>query len=77
MIQTITMRRSNNGVPHMLVVFEDITFSVCYFGKQNLYRIFLYGYGPDNRHLEDIPVGLGGAFNLEFVLRGIKEKHGL
>ncbi len=75
MIEKVMCRRSNSGVPHFLVVYEGIEFSVCYFGKTNLYRIFLYG--TENKKLGDFPLDCGGSFSLEFVLIGLIEKYNL
>lgn len=34
------VRISNRDVPHILVPFNDITYSVCYFGSTDTWRIF-------------------------------------
>ena len=33
-------RRSKKGVPHIVVVTDTNTFSVCYFGKSKVFRVF-------------------------------------
>lgn len=56
----------------MIVEHGGYTFSVCYFGKTNLYRIFLSE--DENKKLLDVPLSEGGSFNLEFVLNGLIDK---
>ncbi len=70
----ILLRRSRRGVPHMLVTYKGITFSVCYFGKGEFYRIFL---ANTDTKLQDFQLAEGGSFNLEFVLDGLIEKFNL
>lgn len=74
MANTIIFRVSNKGVPHVLITHRGYTFSICYFGKSNLYRIFLYGTGYDNNHkLLDIEMQKGDSFNIETTLDGLIE----
>lgn len=45
-------RVSRRGVPHVLITRGGVTYSVCYFKRSNLYRVF-YPYGSSNQERRD------------------------
>lgn len=59
----IVIRVSKGGVPHTIYHYKGKSFSVCYFGKTNNYRIFDW-MSDDNKKLADIIVKPGNAINL-------------
>lgn len=73
-IKNILLRVSNKGVPHTLVEYHGIEFSVCYMHRNNkrFYRFWNY---KTQEKLDDIEVDPGGSFNLQFVLDGLIQKH--
>lgn len=68
------MRLSKKGVPHTIYAYKDHLFSVCYFGKGKMYRIFEYNPGGEQKKLLDVGLDKGGVINLQFVLDGLIEK---
>ena len=76
-LKKVHFRISKKGVPHTLIEYRGHTFSVCYFGKSNIYRIFLYDDYQENSKLLDIELSKGGSFNIQFVLDGLMEKYNL
>lgn len=38
--QVLNFRWSYNGVPHIVLKLKSKTYSVCYFGREKIYRVF-------------------------------------
>jgi len=74
-IDNVRICRSAKGVPHTLYDYRGLTFSVVYFGKSNMYRIFQHG--QDNSKLLDIPLGTGGRFQATSVFDKLITEHKL
>ncbi len=68
----IILRRSKKGVPHIIVDIGKEKFSICYFGKSNLYRVFKYD-GIENTKVGDIPLDKGQEVNFgEWISKNYK-----
>lgn len=48
----VEFRWSRRGVPHILVTTTGETFSVCYFGKDRIYRVFSPYYSQGNPQIK-------------------------
>jgi len=74
MIDSIKFRLSMRGVPHTLVEVDGITYSICFFGKTKLYRV--WRYDNQNELLFDIALENGKHVSFEDEVRAfLKEKN--
>jgi hypothetical protein len=71
MIKNIRLRRSQSGVPHIVVDTEDDTYSVCWVGsKWNVWQ----GYAtPLNQRIYSQKFAEGDTVDLEDIIIGSKK----
>ncbi len=65
-----TLRTSKRGVPHVLVNVEDTTYSIVWFKKTNIFRIF-WPYPSDEQHKQDFDTP---GKVIAFIVNQVKEK---
>lgn len=66
MVSDIIYRRSENGVPHILVSIEGRVFSVCYFGRDQIVKIWDY---PTQEQIGVWPLGAKDEVDVLTVIK--------
>ena len=67
----IKFRRSKQGVPHILITEEGITYSICYMGKGEFWRVWEYG---SQKRIKDIYLPKGGLVDFKEMINVWKQK---
>lgn len=70
-VHKIRLRRSKRGVPHTVFETSVGSFSVCYFGKTNTYRIFNW---ETQERILDVALEKQDEFDFMQVLKQLDEE---